>query len=237
MSTTLAIFTYPGANATLARHWPYFLNQKADALYSVVTTDPFPKCEVPTDTRTIAVGENGYIDGPRLPNRLLDTIELLLLRPWSALILAEYDTVFFHPIDLTYLWTVASHYAGSQTWGSRAKSFYHNPWVFTRVTAQAFLDAGRAAIKEGICPGRESGQAPTPECSPDVFFGYVCESLKMPVQKHLWSEYSRNSLDVEGHLEEARLAYRTGTHVIHGIKTEKELEYITAAYAVLSAPE
>ncbi len=226
MSTTLAIFTYPQGSETLKRHWTYFLNQKADALYSVVTTDVFPRCEVPPDTRTIAVGESGYIDGPRLPNRLLDTIEMLLMRPWSALILTEYDTVFFKPIDLTYLWTVAGHYAGSQTWGSKAKSFYHNPWVFTRATAAAFLGAGRAAIREGICPGRVSGQGPAPECSPDVFFGYVCESLKMPVQKHLWTEYSRNSLDIEGHLGEARDAYQQGVQIIHGIKTQKELEFI-----------
>ncbi len=114
MSTTLAIFTYPGANAALARHWPYFIAQQADATYVVVTTDTFPRCEVPTDVRTIAVGESGYIDGDRLPKRLLDTIEMLLLRPWSVLILAEYDTVFFKPIGLTNLWTVAGHYAGRQ---------------------------------------------------------------------------------------------------------------------------
>jgi hypothetical protein len=222
MSTTLGIFTYPGGNAALARHWPYFLGQGADYNVVITTTEI---CEVPEDVRTLVVGDNRYIEGPHLPNRLLDTMATLLLRPWSELILCEYDTVFFRPIDLAQLWTVASYRAGSQTFGSKALSFYHNPWVFTRPVAIAFLARGREEIKNGLCPDRGRGQPSTPECSPDVFFGAICESLQVPVQS-LWYEYSRNDLDRPDYLDEARQAYRNGAQVIHGIKTKEQLNFI-----------
>lgn len=226
MSTLLAVFSYPGANQTLARHYPYFQLQAADWLYGIGTRDGV--CEFPEGMREIKIGDNRYIDGPHLPNRMLDTIEKLLSMPWDELILTEYDTVFFRAIELDYLWTAAGHHAGGAIWGSKAKAFYHNPWAFRRTSAQAFLDAGREAIAAGICPGRERGAAPTAESSPDVFFGYVCESIKLPVQTDLWSEYSRNSFDIPGHLEEARAAYRSGVHCIHGIKRKEELDFILA---------
>lgn len=223
MSTLLGIFSYPAANERMARHYPYFLNQKADWIYGIGTTDGL--CRWPEGVREIDVGDNRYIEGPHLPNRLLDTIEALLLLPWDNLILTESDTLFFKPIDITNLWTVAAHRAGSATWGSKAQSFYHNPWAFKRYIAHVFLAAGRKAIKDGICPDRGRGIPSTPECSPDVFFGYVCESINLPVQE-LWTEYSRNDLSIPEHLHEAKLAFLAGVQVIHGIKTEVELEVI-----------
>lgn len=226
MSTLLGIFSYPGANEAVARHYEYFLRQEADWIYGIGTTDGL--CQWPQGVvREIDIGENRYIDGPHLPSRMLDAIETFLLMPWDALILAEYDTVFFRPINLVHLWTVAAHHAGSQVWGSKAKGFYHNPWIFTRSAAIAFTEAGREAIANGICPSRAPGEAPLPECSPDVFFGYICESLQLPIQTDLWTEYSRNGLSAyPEHLEEARTAYQDGVQIIHGIKAAAELEYI-----------
>lgn len=224
-SVLLAIMSYPGGNDTMARHWPYFQNQKADWVYGIGTIDG--KCQWPEGIRSsLDVGENRYIDGSHLPRRMLDTIEILLLRPWRVLILTEYDTVFFKPIPAEKVMTTAAHYAGGQTWGSKAKRFYHNPWVFERQAAIRFLYLGRAALEDGICPERASGQASSPECSPDVFFGYVMEQADIPVQIDLWRQYSRNSLDIQEHLEEARQAYQDGVNVIHGIKTREQLEFI-----------
>ncbi len=225
MSVLLAIMSYPGGNATVHRHFPFFKRQGADWIYGIGTTDG--GCEWPNGiSGEIDVGGDRYIDGPHLPTRLLDTIETLLLRPWRHLCLAEYDTLFLKPIPVESVKTVAGHFAGGPTWGSKAKCFVHNPWCFARDSAIRFLGAGRGAIAGGMCPDRLPHGASTPECSPDVFLAAVCEANAIPMQFDLWSEYSRNSLDVPGHLEEARQACRDGVQVIHGVKTNEQLEYI-----------
>ncbi len=225
MTTLLGVFSYPGANPAILRHWPFFERQKANMIYGIGTDDG--KCEWPEGVQSVDVGRNQYIDGPGLPNRLLDTIELfLLLKDWDVLLLAEYDCLIFNSLPLDQVGTIAAHRAGSATWGSKAQSFYHPPWAFSRTYAAAFLLPGRTAIAEGICPGREQGRAPTPESSPDVFIGFVTGVADIPVQTDLWSEYSRNAFDIPGHLDEAREAYRNGVDVIHGVKTAAELKFI-----------
>jgi hypothetical protein len=120
---------------------------------------------------------------------------------------------------------VAAHYAGGKTWGSKANGFYHGPWLFHREAAQRFVEFGQAAIDSEVCD-RVRQQPDPPEASPDVFFGYVVERYEIPVQGRLWKEYSRNDLTLDGHLEEARFARIGGFDVLHGCKTQKELEFI-----------
>jgi len=122
---------------------------------------------------------------------------------------------------------LAGHMAGGPTWGSRATCFYHNPWVFDRGIVVDFIKEGQKAISEGICADRQRGQPPVAECSPDVFFAYVAEQLGCEVQDDLWREYSRNDLKDHERLEGARKAYWDGVNIIHGIKTQDELTYIT----------
>lgn len=228
MSVLLSILSYPGANDAVSRHWPYFLRQEAEWIYGIGTTDG--GCEWPAGINGIRnIGENKYISGRHLPTRMLDTIQELLLLPWEILAIVEYDTVIFNRIRVEALeHAVAAHYAGGPTWGSKAKSgFHHNPHIMHREAAIKFLAEGRKAVEEGICD-RERGQPDPPEASPDVFFTLICERINQPIQSGLWREYSRNSLDLAPHLNEAKEAYRLGCDVIHGIKTLKELEYITS---------
>ena len=220
----MAFFSYPGANATVQRHWPYFQRQEADWVYGIGTIDG--KCEWPEGVHPLDVGEDRYIDGTHLPRRLLDTIEILLLRPWRVLALLEYDVVIFKSMPFDRVETSAAHFAGGQTWGSQARWFAHCPWVFARDTAIRFLKAGREALAEGIVPERASGNPSVPEASPDCFYGYVMDRAGIPFQRDMWQEYSRNSFDVPGHLEEARQAYRDGVSCIHGIKTQEQLDFI-----------
>ena len=224
MSVMLAVMAYPGANATVARHWPYFENQKADWVYGIGTTDG--KCEWPEGVSSIDIGSDRYIDGSHLPRRVLDTIETMLIMPWRVLMLVEYDTVIFKPLPAENVKTAAAHFAGGQVWSSKARWFAHNPWVFERESATIFLKWGRQAIADGLIPERTAHNPSVPEASPDVFFGLICEMAHIPVEFHLWDEYSRNSFDIPGHLEEAREAYRNGVHCIHGIKTREQLEFI-----------
>src|SRR5262252_94019 len=225
--TLLAIHSYPGGNAAMERHWEYFQRQGADEVWGIGTTDG--KCKWPQDMKfTLDIGANSYIDGPHLALRLVDTVHTFLPLDWDILMIAEYDTVFFNRIPVEKMKLgLAGYMAGGKTWGSKAEHFYHNPWLFRREIAPHFVELGRKAIEEGVCPGREPGQAPVPDCSPDVFFGFIAEELALKVQDDLWTEFSRNSLDRPGDLKEAQKAFRAGVDIIHGIKTKHELEYIT----------
>jgi hypothetical protein len=186
-----------------------------------VTTIDTP-CDCPPDALRLPVSADKYIDREHLPQRLIDTIAAFLERaqaPWDVLILAEYDTLFIKRIEVEKMeHGMAAHLAGFKPWGSKADKFYHNPLCFLREPAQKFVAKGRELLH--LCT------LGSPESSPDVFYGLVCQEAKLPVQTNLWLEYSRNSLDVEGHLEEARLAYRNGFSIIHGIKRKEELDYI-----------
>jgi hypothetical protein len=216
--------TYPGGNDTLKRHWKYFWNSGALETWVITTNDG--DCWVPDGITTFKCGKDCYIDGSHLPTRLLDTLEIGLASDYDHILVAEYDVLFFHSIRYQAMeHAVASHRAGSATWGSKARSFYHNPWLFHREFAERFIEEGRKVISEGICT-RNPGEPSTPESSPDVFFGLVCERLNQTVQDNLWSQFSQNSFDIPGALVQAREAYRNGIDVIHGVKTKAELDFI-----------
>lgn len=216
MNTVLAVQTCQRCSGALLRHWPFFLRQEAQ--YNVVVTTTDTQCDLPDGTLSIPVGKDGYIDGPLLPSRLVDTISKLLDFPADIIMIAEYDTLICNRIEVEKLDQIAAHHAGNIT---PVLAFYHNPWVFDRWMAERFIEEGQKVIDEHLChPGKV-------EASPDVFFGRVVERLDQPVQTDLWREFSRNSLDCEGDLERARVAYISGMDVLHGIKTQSELDYIT----------
>jgi len=223
--TFLAIHSYPGANDTVARHWRYFLRQKAQKIYGIGTEGG--GCEWPGGNHT-EIGKNSYIDGPVLPMRMLDTIDFFLPLDWDILIIAEYDTVIFNRIEVEWMnRCLAGHLAGGKTWESKAEHFYHNPWLFDHGVAEDFVRTGREAIADGICGKKTENAYATPEGSPDVFFGYMAEYLGLDVQDDLWTQYSQNDLKDHARLVGAREAFLNNVDVIHGIKTKDELDYIT----------
>lgn len=227
MNALLAVFTCRVGSDALLRHWPYFLRQKATNNVIITTLDT--DCKTPEGVERIPISGDSYINGDHLPRRMLDTMEELTNRfDFSVLMLAEYDTVIFHQIELQKMKSnVAGHLAGFETWGSKAKRFYHNPHVFWRGIIPMFIETGRKAIEEGVCGRKTNDAYGLPESSPDVFFGYICERIGLEVQTDLWTEFSRNSFDHREHLEEAKKAFFDGFNVIHGIKTKEELEYIS----------
>lgn len=223
----LCIHSYPGGNSAVERHWDYFMHAGADLVLGIATFDGI--CRFPETVDEVAqIGCSSYINGPHLPQRLIDTLSYVLEKyDPNFILVAEYDTVIFRRIELENLEKeLASHLAGGRTWESKATAFYHNPWLFSRAAAEKFIPAGRAAIDEGICGHITPVAYGTPEASPDVFFGYIAERLELDVQTDLWTEFSRNDLFQRGNLELAREAYLEGVDVIHGIKTQQELEYI-----------
>ena len=230
MKLLLAIQSYTGANKIVERHWPYYLKAGADEIHGIGTTDG--GCVWPDGIPNVNIGENRYMDGKHLPIRLLDTIEYCLKTPFSHFAIIEYDTIFFNKIPE---WVgVAAHLAGGQTWGSKALTFIHNPWFLDRPIAEAVLDKGRELVsldwetthKWHASNGTGWGYGTT-ESSPDVFLAWVCQEAGIPVKYDLMTEFSRNSFDREGDLDQARQAYQNGIDIIHGIKTEVELKHIT----------
>ena len=215
MSLLLAIHSYPGGNDALQRHWPYFQNAGASEIWTIGTEGGGTKAP---EGVVYEIGANSYIDSEHLPNRMLNTLDKMLsCEEFDWLMLAEYDTLFVHQIDLSKIEKpVAAHLAGVHP----QCKFYHGPWVMNREFAEAFVTAGRMIVKSGVCNYNSR------ESSPDVFFGLVCQQLGQDVQDDLWTEFSRNSYDIPGDLDEARTAVRNGVDVVHGIKHEHELAYI-----------
>jgi hypothetical protein len=232
MDLLLAIQSYTGANSIVARHWPYYLNSGAKEIHGIGTTDG--GCVWPSNVPSVLIGENRYMDGKHLPIRLLDTIEYCLSTDSSHFCIVEYDTLFLRSIPE---WVgIAAHLAGGQTFNSKASTFIHNPWFLDRPTALAVLNVGRELVSQDWpithtwhIRNSEGWGYGCAESSPDVFLAWVCEEAKIPVRYDLMREFSRNSLDRPGALEEARAARLDGVDIIHGVKLQSELDYIMSA--------
>ena len=81
MNLLLVIQSYPGATYAVNRQWPFYLNAGAYEIHGIGTTDN--GCIWPDGVKSVLIGDNKYIDGKHLPNRLLDTIEYCLKTNFS----------------------------------------------------------------------------------------------------------------------------------------------------------
>lgn len=210
-SLLLAIHSHAGANARIPVHWPFYERSGADKIIGIGTTDG--RCQWPDGVEHVEIGRDGYIDGDHLPRKLLDTMQFMLLLPYDRYCLIEWDCLFFAP--LPEFTGMAAFHAGNRSPGMRAQRFWHCPWSWDWDTGMSFLTKGRDLLR------RVSGH----ECSPDVFFGWVCEEAGIPVSQP-WKGFSRNSLDCAGDVELARKARMAGAVAIHGIKRRADLDYV-----------
>ena len=218
MKLLLAVQSYTKANPIVARHWPYYLNAGADEIHGIGTTDG--GCVWPEGVVSVEIGANRYISGKHLPARLLDTIQYCLTTDASHFCIVEYDVLFFSKIPE---WNgIAAHLAGFKLPNSQASFFIHNPWLIDRPTAETLLEVGRQLIAQEWPHGCVEG-------SPDCFLAWVCQEANVPVKFDLMKEFSRNSLDLAGSLEDARKSRLDGCDIIHGVKSQKELDYIMSA--------
>lgn len=216
MRIILLIQSYPGANELLWRHWPYYEKSGCSPIIGIGTTDGL--CRWPNDSEHVDIGENLYICREHLPKRLINTFKHGLSRSgWDRCAVIEYDTCFFRPIPDTIPTGLVTQLTGYMALGSTAKSFYHNPWIADRQTAEQIVAGGEQMIREGDLQGG----------SPDTFLGRLCERFSIPVDTTSLKYYSKNTIH-PGHpwVEEARRARIDGAHVIHGIKHASVLERI-----------
>lgn len=211
----LCVHSYPGANETILRHQPYFEQSGASRIVGIGTTDG--KCEFPWES--VNIGENRYMKmkGPddNLCRRLLDTVKWCLTQPEDRYAICEYDTIFLKPLPQ---WEgVNAHLTGGQLAGAKTSRFYHNPWLLDRGSGEALVKAMEAVLPES---------AEYPDNSPDLFFGLACERAHIEVKCN-FQMFTRNTLDHD--LDLAQQAIRDGAHVIHGCKTEAQLNALLAA--------
>lgn len=226
MSLLLAIHSYPGANEACHRHYQFWKNSGADSIIGIGTVQgllpqfdnrPDLKCEWPDGMESVEIGGNSYINGPHLPQRLIDTLKWFLSgRQEDFICIAEYDTIFKNPIKPLPR-GLSGHMAGGKPNGLACNYFLHPPWAMDRETAKRMIEGGETLIHEGEYVGG----------TPDCFIGWLTERFNIPVLTGSWTEFSRNSMDCCGDLEMARNFWREGVDVIHGVKTSQELNFIT----------
>ncbi len=201
MSLLLAIHSYPGANHRHEAHAPLWRNSGADSILGIGTT--CGKCKWPSGIQGVDIGADKYISNDHLPRRLVDTMRLMLLLPYDRYCIIEWDCLFFKP--LPEFAGMAGFIAGGGLPGAKAQRFYHVPWCFDWTSGRRFV-----ATADRLMP-EVSGH----ETSPDVFFGWVCETAGLEVTQP-WDGFTRNSLDNPGDLELARQAYLNGVTALHG---------------------
>lgn len=209
----LAIHGYPGANATVVRHWPLYMKAGADEIFGISTLGG--GCVWPDFIRSMEIGENRYMDGKsdHLCRRLLDTLEGFLPLEWDRLCIVEYDAVFFHSLPRDLPPGIIAHLSGGTPAGCTCSQFFHCPWIFDRESAKRAIEVGRKMIADGDI---QLG-------SPDCFLGRMQDRSEIRITDCPFPVYSRNSLDIPWQLEEAKQAVKAGAFMIHGVKNEAQL--------------
>jgi hypothetical protein len=215
MKAALLIHAYPGCEAGLIRHWPYFKRSGCD-LFGVGREGHV--MQWPESMVTKDIGPNGYIESGQLPERLTDTFQWFLEDPrfgqYTHAAIVEWDSIFLKPMPQLD-GPAYAQLAGGNIAGLKARQYYHNPWILDRPTAQNFCDMADKQLAVG---DRECG-------NPDFFFGLVFEKMNFAVEP-LEGAFSRNSLDRLEDLELARDRVRQGYWLVHGVKTPAMLEGI-----------
>lgn len=212
MSTLLlAVHAYPGCSHRLEAHFPYYEKSGADLIIGIGTEGGL--CKWPTGVESVEIGHDEYIAGGHLPKRLMDTMRFMLCLNFDRFCIIEWDCLFFKPLP-EFTGMVAFH-AGNRSAGMRTEKYHHCPWAFDYDTGKAFL-----AKAEELLP-----QVDGHECSPDVFFGWVCQEAGIEVGQP-WSGFTRNTIESAADAELAREAYRNGAMAIHGIKGRATLDHV-----------
>lgn len=214
MSTVLLIHTYQGANKAVQRHWEFFKRSNADEIVGVCPVTG--GCLFPERIPIFISGDGKYMEGPNLCIRLVETLDYIWRSGFDHGIIVEYDTLILRELPIG---GVHADRTGGRTWDSKATFFSHNPWIVDAESAKRMAHEGKMIISEGLC---EYG---TPESSPDVFFGLICDRLKVPIQNDV-KLFTRNTIESEEDVILAREAFRNGHHAIHGVKTERILNSI-----------
>lgn len=213
----LLVHSYPGANDTVERHYPFWEKCGFDRIIGIGTHGG--GCTWPDGMESCLIGRDTYIDGDALPRRLIDTVHFALtMSDWNEAAIIEYDTVTLRPFPIPLPNGFSAHLAGGQPPGMKCHQFFHNPWIAPRNIWSTVLVAGREMLQQGDI---EQG-------SPDCFIGWLAEKYSIPVFVDAFRSYSQNTIHTPEWIAEARRARLDGVHAIHGIKDAQVLKEIMA---------
>lgn len=211
-----AVHTFPGANETLARHWPLWQRAGFARLVAIGTTGG--GCVYPPGAEHVEIGADRYIAGDHLPRRLLDTARWCLAQTeWDFACLLEYDCPLFRPLP-ALLPGFTGLYAGCRPPGCDCAFFFHWPFIADRPTWEQIITVGEKQLARGDL---QMG-------SPDTFLGKVIEVGQIPCHLFAFPGYTQNSIREKKHVIEAREAFRAGAVSIHGIKSAAVLAEVMA---------
>lgn len=211
----LAVQTFPGANETVARHWPHYEAAGCDRILGILTEGG--RCTWPGE-HTAIVGKDSYVDGDHLCRRLLGTIRAGLDAGATELVIIEYDVCFFRALPATMPEGLVMNATGGWSEGFRGKRYFHPPWMMDINTAYRVLEGGEEMLAGGDI---EKG-------FPDRFIGRLAERYDVPVREGWFANYTQNSLDQPEYLKQARQARLAGAHCVHGMKSAQQLNYVMA---------
>lgn len=214
-STLLLIHSHPEANACLARNWPYFLRAGCDILGIGRVGG---QCRWPAGTPCVDIGEtiatHWKLEPGNLPRRYVDTFRHCLQSPdlngYTDFFLTDYDTLILKALPAHPGGLVAAKMCGPSI-GFKASCAVCHPWWMDRLTAAAFVKAGDEMIAAGEL---EQG-------TPDYWTGLMIDRYRLP-----WSDFPafiRNTLDNPESVAQARQAILAGVWLVHGVKTEDQL--------------
>lgn len=208
MKTLLTILSHGKADATLSRHWLYYVTTGCDLLVSS-----------PVDDRSnVGIGfACGYSEhhGRNTVMRYYETFRHVSKLDYDYFIFIEYDCILLGPPKFTPKpGTISTHtFYDNTPKGFRGHHFFHCPWYFDAATLEKFLEEGAKLIARNEF---ELG-------FPDRWIGYVCEQGGIGFN-HIRNSYSQNTIDMPYMIQEAREAVANGAWAIHGIKTKEQLE-------------
>lgn len=216
--TLIVILSYAGANEAVARHWPFWERTGCDIL-GVGREDT--KCVFPQRDSllgTIDIGQDGYVGKGDLPGRLVRLFEILTtdaaFKPYTNYFITEHDGVILGPLPKRLQKGMVTTRACARSPGFRGENCFHPPWWVDRETCAKMAVYGRRMLKAGL---NEQG-------FPDRFMGLMVDLYGIP-----WftsNTYTRNTLDREEYIQQARCALANGAWFIHGIKTEYQLNAV-----------
>jgi hypothetical protein len=208
------VHSYPGANSICARNYPTWKQAGFDKIIGIGTTDG--GCTWPDNMSYVNIGVNSYVDRDVLPRRLVDTVQFMTsLAGWDEACIIEYDVIMLKPFPSIPKGFSSPCKGGPQPW-RKGNKFFHPPWVADRDSWNKILIGGLECLKAGEIEGG----------SPDCFIGWVCDRHGIPIHENTFTTYSRNTIDNQTWMEEARVARHEGATAIHGCKTKECFDHI-----------
>lgn len=214
----MAIHSHFLANERVKRHWPFYERAGADKIIGIGREDT--EVWFPGGITVFNIGKDSYVDGDNLCKRLVQTFERMLeFEQYDNLIVIEQDTIFYRRIpDIV---GYASHRAGGEQNGFKAKTFWHNPWCADRASAEAFICEGNKMIIDGDIEGGE----------PDHFWGRAIERMNAKCN-HI-PGYTQNTLQTEQEaIDAANTCLYKGGLFVHGVDYEETLNIIANAWNI-----